>query len=434
MKNPPRKGREDMMFSRGLCISAALFALLASPAAIGDDSIELILDASGSMNARLPSGGTRIEAAKSAVRDFIGHLAPETRLAYRVYGHQSSVKAHNCQDTELLVGFGSVVKNRNLVLASTESVEAQGYTPITYVIQLAAADVVKEPGRRMIVLVSDGKETCKGDPCAAAKALAEADAKLVIHTIGFNVDAAARYQLRCIANVGRGSYRDATGAGELASRLSELAQWKSPETKVQVTIAKPLPGKLQMKPIFDVHAVYNAATGKKVGALTGSGPIIELPPGIYSVAFGKRLWQSIEVRAGELTVIEPGALTIENASPRGHRVLDAETGEELAHYFPSRPFIELTPSTFTITFGKAVWPNVQIEPGEHKVLKPGVIEVKGMGPTELRLRDEGGEVVETIVSSSPQASMPPGKYTLEVGRQKVPVDLGQGQRFEVNLE
>jgi hypothetical protein len=50
-----------------------------------------------------------------------------------------------------------------------------------------------------VILVSDGKETCKGDPCLTAKALAEADGSLIIHTIGFAADSAAKYQLQCIA-------------------------------------------------------------------------------------------------------------------------------------------------------------------------------------------------------------------------------------------
>ena len=93
----------------------------------------------------------------------------------------------------------------------------------------------KEPGARTIVLVSDGKETCAGDPCAAARALAAADARLVIHTIGFNVDAAARFELQCIARVARGTYSDATGAGDLGARLGEVAAAKEPP---QVTTTK----------------------------------------------------------------------------------------------------------------------------------------------------------------------------------------------------
>ena len=174
-------------------------------------SIALILDASGSMNAAL-GRGTRIEAAKEAVAAFLAELDPGTRIAYRAYGHQSPRERHDCEDTELMVGFAPAAANREAILDRTQAIRAQGYTPITKVIRLAAGDTAGEEGERVVVLISDGKETCEGDPCAAAKALAEADARLVVHTIGFNVDVAARYQLQCIAKVARGTYSDASDA------------------------------------------------------------------------------------------------------------------------------------------------------------------------------------------------------------------------------
>ena len=46
-----------------------------------DRSIALILDASGSMKAALTDGKTRMEAAKTAVAEFVTGLAADTRLA-----------------------------------------------------------------------------------------------------------------------------------------------------------------------------------------------------------------------------------------------------------------------------------------------------------------------------------------------------------------
>jgi hypothetical protein len=50
-----------------------------------------------------------------------------------------------------------------------------------------------------------------------------------------------------------------------------------------------------MKPIFGVHNIVDAVSGEQVKALTGSGPTVELPAGIYNVAFGGRMWKSVEV-------------------------------------------------------------------------------------------------------------------------------------------
>jgi hypothetical protein len=397
-------------------------------------SIALILDASGSMNAQLPSGGTRIEAAKAAVTGFLGKLSPETRIAYRVYGHRSPTRARDCKDTELMVGFGTLAANRDSILAKTAAVKAQGYTPITHVIQLAAADIAKEPGERIVVLVSDGKETCEGDPCAAAKALAAADAKLTIHTIGFNVDTAARYQLQCVARMARGTYSDATGAADLGANLGRVAVLKpAPATKTTLTIATPKPGRLQIKNA-DSHKVTEAETGKEVASMSMSRWSVELPAGLYNVTFGPTVWRSVEVKPGETTVLDPATIEVLNAAASGHKVLDWETGVELGKISSFKRRLTVLPSTFTVTFGGVEWRQIEVKAGEHKALNPAVIAVKGASGRGHKVHAEDGTLVATVSNLASVLPVPPGKYIIEVGDKKVPLDLAEGQRMEINLK
>jgi von Willebrand factor type A domain len=424
--------------------TALLACTLATPAQEGR-SIALILDASGSMNAKLASGGTRIDAAKTAVAAFVAKLDSNVRIGYRVYGHQSPTREKNCKDTELLVGFGPASANRDAILAKTQSVKAQGYTPITYVIQLAAADIAKEPGARTIVLVSDGKETCPGDPCAAAKALADADANLVIHTIGFNVDAAARFQLQCMARVARGTYSDATGAADLGARLGAAVAAKpvppppaKPEpqkqTKTTITITKPKPGRLQINnPDFRGHRVTEAETEKAFG-LFANMTFMELPAGIYNVAFGPTLWRSVEVRAGDTTVLDPGVLEMRNASSAGHKVLDWETEVEVGNISNSVSSISVLPSTFTVMFGNARWDNIEVKAGERKVLNPAVIVVNGASGAGHNVHAEDGTRVGVVSSFAHIMPVPPGKYTIEIEGQTIPLDLVEGQTMEINVK
>ena len=174
-----------------------LLATTAAPALPASRTIELILDASGSMNAALPSGETRLAAAKAAVAKIVPTLPGDTTLAFRAYGFQSPRDKHDCDDTALLVPFAAASGNGATVVKAARLLNAQGYTPISRVIRLAAADLAAtEPGNeRVILLVSDGKETCDTDPCATARALKAADASLVIHAIGFEVDSGARGEL-----------------------------------------------------------------------------------------------------------------------------------------------------------------------------------------------------------------------------------------------
>ncbi len=75
---------------------------------------------------------------------------------------------------------------------------------------------------RGIILVSDGVETCGGDPLATVRGLQARGIKVKIHTIGFDVDAAARAQLEAISQATGGEYHDARNAAALADSLRQL--------------------------------------------------------------------------------------------------------------------------------------------------------------------------------------------------------------------
>lgn len=87
---------------RTLNISLAVLLLAGLTAATGhaanDRSVILVLDASGSMKAKLPDGTSRIDAARVAVKQLVSTLPADTRLAFRAYGHQSHPDQKNCQD------------------------------------------------------------------------------------------------------------------------------------------------------------------------------------------------------------------------------------------------------------------------------------------------------------------------------------------------
>jgi von Willebrand factor type A domain len=423
------------------CMACALWAALGSPTN-ATQSIALILDASGSMNARLPEGRTRIEAAKAAVEEIVGKLPADVRLSLRAYGHQSPTVKHDCRDTELLVGFDDLASNKATIVANARVIKAQGYTPITYVLKLAAEDVGRESAKpRTVILVSDGKETCEGDPCATAKALAAADASLVIHTIGFSVDTAAKYQLQCIARVARGRYFDADGAGKLASALGEAAKSEAPppppppQRTTQIVVTTPKPGKLAVKNAnITGHRVTEAETGKAVGSLSPVQSTIELPAGLYNVAFGKVIWKSVEVRQGETTTLEPGVLEVRNASITGHKVLDAETGEEIGLISLTNSTMTVLPSTFSVTFDKALWKDVEVKSGERKVLNPGVVSVLGADVRGNPIKDEDGTIVAILSPTRSSVPLPPGKYTLELAGQKIPMELSEGQKIDIRAK
>lgn len=421
---------------RQAAVPAALLLVLAGSAGAQQArSIDLILDASGSMNARLPGGGTRIDAARAAVADFVGGLDPALRIGFRVYGHRSPTRDHDCQDIERIVAFAPASTNRAPILAKTAAVKAQGYTPITEVVRAAAEALAGEPGGHVVVLVSDGKETCAGDPCAAARALAAADAALVIHTIGFNVDTAARMQLQCVARVARGSYSDAADAAELGARLGAAALKPLPAAQAPVAAARPKSGRLQIThPDVLGNKVSEAASGQAVGEFRGVVSGLDLPPGLYHVAFGPMLWKSIEVKAGETTLLEPGVLELATVGPLGNKLLDWETGAPLGEFRGVITRRSLVPSTFTVTFGEVEWAGIELGAGEHKVLRPAVIAVARPAPRGNKVFAEDGRLAGTLLGVISSLPVPPGRYTVEAeGGRRIPLELKEGERVQVEL-
>lgn len=407
-------------------------------------SLVLVLDASGSMNARLPEGVTRIAAAKDAVAGLAAGLPPETRLALRIYGHQSPSAKKDCKDTALVVQFGAAGQNKAGVAEAARAVKAQGYTPITHVLQAAAADVGREPSdNRIVVLVSDGKETCEGDPCAAASALAAADAKLVVHAIGFGADEATRRQLQCIARAARGSYWDAGSQRELQAHLGEAAKRNA---GVSAAAAKPAQaefGNLEIKtPDQNGHAVIDAATGKKamlirpstgqaVDSILGMWPSVKLRPGIYNVTFGNDVWKSVEVAAGSTTVLAPGVLEIQPAGWRGHKVLETETGKELAEIVSVKNRVTLIPARVSVTFGDLVWQDIEIRPGAVTTLRPGVIKASSKRIFEYKVSNTDGVLAGSLRTGAEKLPVPAGRYVVAIDGKKVPVEVKEGQEVEV---
>src|SRR5688572_5131631 len=87
----------------GLSVAFAPGIALAQACNTAERSVLLILDASGSMNAKLPNGETRIAVAQRAVKGVAGFIPAQAQLSLRMYGAQSPASQKNCQDTHLAV-------------------------------------------------------------------------------------------------------------------------------------------------------------------------------------------------------------------------------------------------------------------------------------------------------------------------------------------
>lgn len=185
----------------------------------GQLNVVVALDSSGSMRANV-SGGNKMDVAKRAVTSFIENLPEKANAALVVYGHkgnnEQSGKAESCAGVEDVYQLAPVDKNR--LRESVNSFQATGWTPLAAAIERsgqAFADKKGEGNQNVVYVVSDGIETCGGDPVAAARTLHNSDVKAIVNIIGFDVGNEDQQRLREVAEAGGGEFIAANSEADL---------------------------------------------------------------------------------------------------------------------------------------------------------------------------------------------------------------------------
>lgn len=187
-------------------------------------NVELILDVSGSMAQLLPTGETRMEAAKAVLTDLVNGIPQngDINVGLRIYGHEGdntvAGQAASCQSSELVVQIDGV--DKDAIIAEIGDLQPTGWTPLALSLQAAEEDFpIGNDVTNAIVLVTDGLETCGGDPCLAAGGANAGDAGIVTHVVGFALTPEEQALLGCISESGQGLLLGAGNADELSDAL-----------------------------------------------------------------------------------------------------------------------------------------------------------------------------------------------------------------------
>ncbi|MGA8942364.1 MAG: VWA domain-containing protein [Thermoactinomyces sp.] len=186
-------------------------------------NVSVLVDASGSMAGNV-DGQRKMEIARYAVSRFAQALPEQVNVSLRVYGHlgsnQRKDKEISCKSTEEIYPLSKY--NQNQFEQALNKLKPVGYTPIALAIQEAQKDLSKYnagQNENIVYIVSDGIETCGGDPVEAAKKLHESDIKAIVNIIGFDVDNAGQQALKQVAEAGGGKFETANSAEELRQYL-----------------------------------------------------------------------------------------------------------------------------------------------------------------------------------------------------------------------
>ena len=244
---------------------------------VGAGVVHLIFDASGSMLQSM-EGGRRIEVARRIVNQVLDErVAEDVSVALRAFGH---TEPHSCA-TELLVA--PAVGNHDEVRRVVDDIRAINLarTPLADSLAAVQEDLVEFSDQpRLVVMLTDGEETCDGDVEAAVDALVEEGIDVRLNIVGFHInDPVLQGEFDRLAKLGGGDYFDSSNDRQLAEGLASAlaAEWR----------------------VLD---------GSGDGVATGrvDGDAVALPTGDYElvvVAQGEKRRHTIGVSPGEHVVL-----------------------------------------------------------------------------------------------------------------------------------
>ena len=177
----------------------------------------IILDASNSMWGQI-DGTAKILIARNVVANLVTDLQEDIDFGLIAYGHRAKA---DCGDIETIVPVGPL--DPVAFKAAVNSLQPRGRTPLTAAVRQAAEQLHYTTRSARIVLVSDGVESCDGNPAALAAELEAKALDLTVHVIGFDVgNIADQSGLQALASMNGGLYLTPDTSVELKDDLNTM--------------------------------------------------------------------------------------------------------------------------------------------------------------------------------------------------------------------
>ncbi|HYF69687.1 MAG TPA: VWA domain-containing protein [Ohtaekwangia sp.] len=278
-----------------------------------------LVDASGSM---LETWGrpnqSKLHVAKSILTKIVDSLRVDSKIeiGLRLYGHRFMPDQKKCTDTELVVPFKP--QNHQAIIDRINAINPKGVTPISYALQQAASDFpATKEFRNIVIIITDGIESCGGDPCATSLALQKSGVILQPYIIGLGMKAEA--SLECAGKFVNadtpGVFHDVinqalkVSLGKTTMSLELIGTNQKPESNINVSFFNAITGQsayefvhfidrngkpdsVQVDPLIEYDLVVNTTP-----------PIIKRN---VSITRGKHTTVTIPVRQGDLVIRQEG--------------------------------------------------------------------------------------------------------------------------------
>lgn len=186
----------------------------AGPAGAAERTL-IILDASGSMWGQI-EGKPKLEIARETLAGALEAMPESESIGLMAYGHR---RKGDCDDIELVVppAPGSAAA----INSAVASMKFLGMTPLSESVRQAAHSLRYTEQSARVILITDGVETCKADPCALGTELASSGVDFTAHVVGFGLSAEEGKQVACLAENTGGRYLQASDMAALRAALEQ---------------------------------------------------------------------------------------------------------------------------------------------------------------------------------------------------------------------
>ena len=212
----------------GLTLAAGIAgATQDEPSPCTEDAM-LVFDASGSMSgngwgygSENPTAVSRIDKVRLALAEILPRVTRLRRVGLITYGPGPY------QQCNVELDLRPTTNAADRILAVVNGLTPAGQTPLTEAVEQAAEvlDYRVKPG--LIVVLTDGEETCGGRPCDLGKELHAEAFQLTIHVIGLRVRGIswmgeqAVVETQCLVEANGGLYTTVETEDELVDALEK---------------------------------------------------------------------------------------------------------------------------------------------------------------------------------------------------------------------
>lgn len=225
-----------------------------------DVNILFLIDASYSMKEKFGGSDRKMSGAKQVVERAITMIPASINVGCRVFGQSfSGAPEIDCRQTYMLVPMAQ--HNRGSLIAAVRTIQPSGLTPLEYALRRCAEeDFSRCQGKKTIILISDGQDTCGGDPCAYMKQLARYGITIKCDVVGLELkrNHKAQDELNCLAQASGGKYYDANNIDDLIQSVAH-------------SVNRAISGKVLLKPKAPVDQPESAPASGASGAAGGFG-------------------------------------------------------------------------------------------------------------------------------------------------------------------